>query len=164
MPEKPAEISRPGCCVGRRNILSSARGWKKTSKLLCLGQAALGDGDIQCWSLRFCPQRQWHGPSFPALLPLALVSYEPHRLSHFSKCISRRLSTSSLNVFDIDEVAPTSEIAVITCVLNLHNEILPLASLSRYFSRKCCLQCPHLFLPVLSHNPILCQEGGVGSG
>ena len=31
-PRKPAGISRPGCCAGRKSIPSSAPGWKKTSR------------------------------------------------------------------------------------------------------------------------------------
>ena len=33
-PRKPAETWRPGCFAGRRNIQSSAHGWKRTSKKL----------------------------------------------------------------------------------------------------------------------------------
>jgi hypothetical protein len=44
------------------------------------------------------------------------------------------------NVFDVGELAPTSDIAVFAGALNLHDEFLHQPSLSRYFSRRCCLQ------------------------
>jgi hypothetical protein len=51
-----------------------------------------------------------------------LSFHSAHGLSHFSKCASRRFSISVLIIFDVGELAPTSDIAVFRCALNLHNK------------------------------------------
>ena len=124
----------------------------RLDKLLCLGQAALGDGNIHAGCLDSVTISNGVVDLFLLLRRLVLVSLS----SRIKPILKVQLEAQRLlfDVLDVGEVAPTSDVAVFASVLHLHNE---------FFRKR---QCVAVFFPEMLFanvcrlrfvpNPILC--------